>query len=98
MPQTYPTICSLDSLGYHIKYLKMRKLDFNVWKEMGRTFLRSFDSYRKKRNNEGPPSRSCLGRQLAMICFLRARIIAESSTWPSIDFVRKRYMKEKTEL
>ncbi|KAF9431095.1 hypothetical protein BGZ76_000583 [Entomortierella beljakovae] len=76
-----------------VQYQKTRSSNYLIWKTLGECL---YQSHCNTSLNSGIERKSSL--PLALISYVRARHLMHASTWPEIDFARRRYDREMKEL
>ncbi|KAG9304176.1 hypothetical protein G9A89_019738 [Geosiphon pyriformis] len=95
-----------DAIQSYIKYLSIRKHDYNVWKQMSEAFLACSLNIRKdpidtkdEFSLDLMPLENTLPSQLAFLCLICSYKLLCTSTWSThIEFVQARFLQEKTKL
>ncbi|CAJ0750855.1 20135_t:CDS:10 [Entrophospora sp. SA101] len=91
-------IYSKDSIKWFVKYQKIRKNDYIVWKEIGKTFINHSENKTVTDSNNSN-SNSIIYQQFALICLKHSYNIMVKSNWQHhIDYLEIRYLAEKKEI
>nr|CAG8441242.1 13343_t:CDS:2 [Entrophospora candida] len=91
-------IYSKDSIKWFVKYQKIRKNDYIVWKEIGKTFI-NYSENKTVTDSNNSNSNSIIYQQFALICLKHSYNIMVKSNWQHhIDYLEIRYLAEKKEI
>jgi len=79
-----------DAIHCYVLYNQRRRLDYNVWKQMGITFM----SADKNRHATLESANSVICVDFSHLCLARALAIM-TTAWPSYDYAQWRFLRER---